>query len=102
MTDTGIRPGPTGGARRRRVTEELRVEPGTPAGLANRDPAWAGGPEFAALLDAELNATAKELLAQGVHDLSHAQKLLWANGSRALRVVFQAIDAAGKDSTIKH
>jgi PPK2 family polyphosphate:nucleotide phosphotransferase len=30
------------------------------------------------------------------------QQLLWANGTHAVLVVFQAIDAAGKDSTIKH
>jgi PPK2 family polyphosphate:nucleotide phosphotransferase len=41
-------------------------------------------------------------LEKGVEALSEAQELLWASDSRALLVVFQAIDAAGKDSTIKH
>jgi PPK2 family polyphosphate:nucleotide phosphotransferase len=102
MTDTDVRPEQDGGGRRRRVTEQLRVAPGTAAGLAGRDTAWTGGPDFAALSDAELSATAKELLALGVHDLTRAQRVLWASGERAVLLVFQAMDAAGKDSTIKH
>ncbi len=34
--------------------------------------------------------------------MADAQELLWASDTNALLVVFQAIDAAGKDSTIKH
>ena len=35
-------------------------------------------------------------------ELSDAQELLWASDRFALLVVFQALDAAGKDSTIEH
>ena len=34
---------------RSRVLEQLLVEPGTPAGIAARDPGWKGGPDFAHL-----------------------------------------------------
>ena len=88
--------------RRQHILDQLRVEPGTKGNLAGRDTAWTGGPEFAELSAAKLKATAKKLLAQGVEELADAQELLWASDSRALLVVFQAIDAAGKDSTIKH
>jgi polyphosphate kinase 2 (PPK2 family) len=37
-----------------------------------------------------------------VKELSDAQELLWASDTYALLVVFQALDAAGKDSTIEH
>ncbi len=57
---------------------------------------------YADLSADELNATAKTKLAQGVDELADAQELLWASDTNALLVVFQAIDAAGKDSTIKH
>src|SRR4030095_10819027 len=50
----------------------------------------------------ELNPTAKALLARGIDQLSDAQELLWASDRHALLLVFQAMDAAGKDSTIKH
>ena len=41
-------------------------------------------------------------LAEGIERLKDAQELLWASDAYALLVVFQAMDAAGKDSTIKH
>jgi PPK2 family polyphosphate:nucleotide phosphotransferase len=81
---------------------ELRVAPGTRAKLADRDCRWTGGGEFDHLSTDELDATAKALLAQGVEQLSDAQELLWASDRYALLLVFQAMDAAGKDSTIKH
>jgi polyphosphate kinase 2 (PPK2 family) len=37
-----------------------------------------------------------------VKELSDSQELLWASDRYALLVVFQALDAAGKDSTIEH
>ena len=88
--------------RRERIIKELLVEPGTDANIAGRDPAWTGGAEFEQLSAKELKATAKELLARGVEELSQAQELLWASDTSALLVVFQAMDAAGKDSTIEH
>jgi PPK2 family polyphosphate:nucleotide phosphotransferase len=87
---------------RERITDELRVPPGGQAGLADRDTRWTGGGDFGHLSAEELDATAKALLAQGVEQLSDAQELLWASDRYALLVVFQAMDAAGKDSTIKH
>ncbi len=45
---------------------------------------------------------ADELLAEGVKRLSDLQELLYARHSWSLLAVFQAMDAAGKDGTIKH
>jgi PPK2 family polyphosphate:nucleotide phosphotransferase len=87
---------------RQRIADTLRVAPGTGANLSGRDPAWTGGGEYAGLSASELNATAKALLARGIDQLSDAQELLWASDRHALLLVFQAMDAAGKDSTIKH
>ena len=92
----------TTASRSARIWDELLVAPGTPANLAGRSTTWKADDEFAALSRKELDATAKKILAQGVEDLADAQELLWASDSRGLLVVFQAIDAAGKDSTIKH
>jgi PPK2 family polyphosphate:nucleotide phosphotransferase len=89
-------------ARRQRVMAELVVEPGSNANIAGRDPAWGGGPDFEGLSADELNAKANKVLVRGTEALSDAQELLWASDRYALLVVFQAIDAAGKDSTIEH
>jgi PPK2 family polyphosphate:nucleotide phosphotransferase len=88
--------------RRQRITDELRVEPGTKANLAGRDTRWTGGSDFDHLSHQALDATAKATLADGIEQLKAAQELLWASDTYALLVVFQAMDAAGKDSTIEH
>jgi len=45
---------------------------------------------------------AADLLAAGVDRLCDLQEKLYAEGTWALLLIFQAMDAAGKDSTIKH
>ena len=87
---------------RTRVLEQLVVEPGTPAAIADRDPGWTGGSEFGHLAHDELKERSKEALKRGTKELSDAQELLWASDRYALLVVLQAMDAAGKDSAIEH
>jgi PPK2 family polyphosphate:nucleotide phosphotransferase len=53
-------------------------------------------------LDSADKADAKELLEQGVQWLAEQQDMLYAQDHWALLLVFQAMDAAGKDGTIKH
>jgi PPK2 family polyphosphate:nucleotide phosphotransferase len=43
-----------------------------------------------------------ELLEQGVQWLAEQQDKLYAEGTRSLLIILQAMDAAGKDGTIKH
>ncbi len=89
-------------ARKERIRDHLVVEPGTSAGLADRDARWAGVPGYEGLSEKELKAEAKAALARGIEELSEAQELLWASDTYALLVVLQAMDAAGKDSAIEH
>jgi len=89
-------------AGRERILRQLVVDPGTSAALGDRDPAWTGGPDYEGLSREELKAEARAALARGVEELSEAQELLWASDTFALLVVFQAMDAAGKDSAIEH
>jgi PPK2 family polyphosphate:nucleotide phosphotransferase len=85
-----------------RILEQLVVAPGTRAALAERDPGWTGGSDYEGLSHHDLKREAKAVLARDVERLSEAQELLWASDTRALLVVFQAMDAAGKDSAIEH
>ena len=48
------------------------------------------------------NDTAADLLAHDLTSLRGYQEKLYAQGTWALLLIFQAMDAAGKDSTIKH
>src|SRR3954467_9661282 len=45
---------------------------------------------------------AKEALATGVEALAQLQDMLYAQDRWAVLLIFQAMDAAGKDGTIKH
>lgn len=45
---------------------------------------------------------AKSLLAKDVEKLSELQSMLYAQDRYSLLIIFQAMDAAGKDGTIKH
>ncbi|HEY1714968.1 MAG TPA: polyphosphate kinase 2 family protein [Solirubrobacteraceae bacterium] len=78
-----------------KLTEHLRVSPGTKVELArDHDPAYKAG--WARKRDG------KELLKLGVKMLAEYQDRLAAEGARALLVILQGIDAAGKDGTIRH
>ena len=87
---------------RSQLRDEFTIRPGEPAALATRDPGWTGGTVFPDLAASELEQRAKDALAQGIAELTEAQELLWATDRYALLVVLQAMDAAGKDSVIKH
>jgi PPK2 family polyphosphate:nucleotide phosphotransferase len=52
--------------------------------------------------DKEDKPRAKEALSKGVELLEQFQDLLYAQDRWALLLIFQAMDAAGKDGTIKH
>jgi PPK2 family polyphosphate:nucleotide phosphotransferase len=88
--------------RRARIVAALRVEPGTVADLPQRTTTWSAPEDIDPDKAAEMAAEAKKILERGVEELADAQELLWASNTYALLVVFQAMDAAGKDSTIKH
>jgi PPK2 family polyphosphate:nucleotide phosphotransferase len=59
-------------------------------------------PEDTGGLTGEDKDDARERLADGVAWLAKEQEKLYAQDRRSLLIIFQAMDAAGKDSTIKH
>jgi PPK2 family polyphosphate:nucleotide phosphotransferase len=50
----------------------------------------------------EFKSRSKEILAQGVEVLAELQDMLYAQDKWAVLLIFQAMDAAGKDGAIKH
>ena len=80
----------------------FQVKPGRRFRLEHHDPGWAGGSEFKELRPDELKARAVESLAGNVEALAAAQELLYASDVHSVLIVLQAMDAAGKDGTIKH
>ncbi len=70
------------------------VPPGKKIRLTDYDPAFTGGFQD--------KAAAQAALLEDVSELAAAQNLLWASKQYSLVIIFQALDAAGKDGTIKH
>ncbi len=84
------------------LLRRFMVEPGNRLRLDDHDPAWCGEGEFGELRHDELKQRAREILAENVEALSKAQERLWADDRRAVLVVLQGMDTAGKDGLIKH
>jgi len=82
--------------RARKLSEPFRVTKGKNFNLKDFDPS------DTADLEREDKPRAGEALAMGVEALCELQERLYAQDKWALLLVFQAIDAAGKDSAIKH
>ena len=79
-----------------KLLKRYRIEHGKHFNLKDHDPADTHG------LGSELKPQAKELLADGVQELSRLQDILAAQDSWGLLLILQGIDAAGKDGTVKH
>jgi PPK2 family polyphosphate:nucleotide phosphotransferase len=74
--------------------DRFRIAPGTKVRLKDHDPGYTGGFKD--------KREAHEALLEDVSQLVAAQDVLWASRQYALIILFQALDAAGKDGTIKH
>ena len=82
--------------RARRFAAPYRVTSGRKFRLKDVDPADTAG------LDSEDKPRAKEALAMGIALLAELQDMLYAQDRWAVLLIFQAMDAAGKDGAIKH
>ena len=77
-----------------KLSQRFRITKGTGFRLRDIDPADASG--------VDLKEKAGELLDQGVRRMAELQERLYAQDHWAVLLIFQALDAAGKDGTIKH
>jgi PPK2 family polyphosphate:nucleotide phosphotransferase len=82
--------------RARRFANPFRVSQGKGFRLKDIDPDDTLG------YDSEDIPRAKEALANGVEALAELQDMLYAQDRWGMLVIFQAMDAAGKDGAIKH
>ena len=79
----------------KKILESLLVTPGRKIDLRHDyDPGYTGN--FMSREDAE------ETLAAGIRLLAQQQDKLYAQNTYAVLIILQALDAAGKDSTIRH
>jgi PPK2 family polyphosphate:nucleotide phosphotransferase len=78
------------------LVKPFRVTDGSKFRLDDADPGVTCG------LKSEFKDEAPELLARGIKRLSELQERLYAQDRWAVLLILQAMDAAGKDSTVKH
>jgi polyphosphate kinase 2 (PPK2 family) len=88
--------------KRKEFMNLFRAKPGKKGWLQDYDPAWAGTPEMKRLGEETLKDRAHELLAANLEALSASQALLYASDRYSVLIILQAMDAAGKDGTIRH
>lgn len=79
-----------------KVIAPFRVDDGRRFRLKDIDPADTGG------LQSEFKDEASAMLRQNIGWLAEEQEMLYAQDKWAVLLIFQAMDAAGKDGTIKH
>lgn len=84
------------------ILEKFRVEPGTKVRLRDHDPGWAQTKSLAEQGKEATREQAEVLLEENRQELSEAQRLLYADNRYSLLIILQAMDAAGKDGTIRH
>ena len=78
----------------RRLMDELIAKPGKKISLKDYDSGWTGS--------IKEKKEAVTLLEDGIKRLAKEQDKLYAQDTYSLLMVFQAMDAAGKDGTIRH
>jgi PPK2 family polyphosphate:nucleotide phosphotransferase len=77
-----------------KLVKPYRVDSGKHFRLKDHDPAQTAG--------VKSKQQADQLLQEGIAQLAEHQNKLYAQNSWALLLIFQAMDAAGKDGVIKH
>jgi PPK2 family polyphosphate:nucleotide phosphotransferase len=77
-----------------KIDPSIIVAPGKPFSLGKHDPEHTGAYED--------KQAAKERLAENIPAMAEMQDKLYAAHRHSLLIIFQAMDAAGKDGTIKH
>jgi PPK2 family polyphosphate:nucleotide phosphotransferase len=87
---------------RQDILNLFRLQPGKKVRLSDHDTGWAQTKELKELGKDVVKDRAREILDKNLEDLAEAQELLYADGRYAVLIVLQAMDAAGKDGTIKH
>jgi PPK2 family polyphosphate:nucleotide phosphotransferase len=84
------------------ILDLFRLKPGKKVRLKDHDTGWAQTKELKEFGKDAVKERSKEILDKNLEDLAEAQELLYADDRYAVLIVLQAMDAAGKDGTIKH
>jgi PPK2 family polyphosphate:nucleotide phosphotransferase len=85
-----------------KLLKQFVVEPGTEVDLKKYVTDWTSTSEAKELGKEFIKERAAEILEQSRKQLAEVQELLYASDTHSVLLIFQAMDAAGKDGTIRH
>ena len=85
-----------------KLIKQFLVEPGTEVNLKDYVTDWTETDEAKELGKDVIKERAAEILEENRRQLAAAQELLYASDTHSVLLIFQAMDAAGKDGTIRH
>jgi PPK2 family polyphosphate:nucleotide phosphotransferase len=85
-----------------KLTKQFLVEPGSEVDLRKYVTDWTATDEAKELGKDFIKERAAEILEENRKHLDAAQELLYASDTHSVLLIFQAMDAAGKDGTIRH
>ncbi len=85
-----------------KLIKQFLVEPGTGVNLKDYVTDWTETAEAKELGKDVIKERAAQILEENRGHLDSAQELLYASDTHSVLLIFQAMDAAGKDGTIRH
>jgi PPK2 family polyphosphate:nucleotide phosphotransferase len=85
-----------------KLLKQFLVEPGSEVNLKDYPTDWTATDEAKDLDKDEIKERSKQILEESREAMSKAQELLYASDTHSVLIVLQAMDAAGKDGTIRH
>ena len=85
-----------------KLLKQFVVEPGSEVNLKEYLTDWTETDEAKELGKDFIKERSAEILAESQEELNKAQELLYASDTHSVLLIFQAMDAAGKDGTIRH
>lgn len=84
------------------IMKRCRIDVENNFKISEHETSWEGIEEIKKLNEKKLDKKARKIVKKNLKELSEAQELLYASDKYSLLLIFQAMDAAGKDGTIKH
>ncbi|MGY6276945.1 polyphosphate kinase 2 family protein [Methylomonas sp. MgM2] len=87
---------------KKEIVNLFKVKPDSKVRLKDYHTGWDQTDEMKEFGKKAVKERANEILQQSIEELAESQQLLYADDRYSLLIVFQAMDGAGKDGTIKH
>src|SRR3954467_8420001 len=86
---------------KQKLVKQFIVAPGARVDLKKFTTDWAGTDKAEKLGKDKIKRRALKVLEKNRDELAQVQELVYANNTRSVLLIFQAMDAAGKDGTIR-